>query len=173
MKKSKKKILCLLLAGIMLFGMTSTTAFAEADAVEVFDVVTTTGTGDTSDWSYGGNNSISTYASTPMITKVFLGGVAVKGGFSLTASVWTNETATSIGVKDILVQKQTSAGWINVASSSGGSVTDASTYSCSGLVTSLEAGQTYRITATHYATLSNGYTQVPHISDSFVYVPVN
>lgn len=171
-----KKVTCLLLAAAVLFGMAPATVYAaEDDEVTVFDVQTVTEPTEEGEWDFVGiyDFSVNPNARTAMITKVSMQGNGTSSGIYLTGSVNANETATQIGVKDIIIQKKVSFGWQNVATSAGGYALSASSYSFQGYGPQLEIGETYRILSTHYAYLSNGYTEVPNQTNEFVYYYTN
>lgn len=62
-----------------------------------------------------------------------------------------NQTATTIGVKDITIEKKVWYGWKIVATSSGAEESGTHTFGCSINYTGAERGETYRIKCTHYA----------------------
>ena len=62
-----------------------------------------------------------------------------------------SQMTSLIGVKDIVIKQKVWYGWKTVATSSGGSFTNASTYMGSILYTNAIKGEEYRITCTHYA----------------------
>ncbi len=171
-----RKITCLLLAAVVLFGMAPATVYAaEDDEVITFDTQTVTEPTEEGDWDFTGlyDFTANPNARIGMITKVSMQGKGTASGIYLTASVNANEQATQIGVKNIIIQKKVSFGWQNVATSAGGYATNASDYTLQAYGPQLEVGQTYRILSTHYAYLSNGYTEVPNQTNEFVYAITN
>ena len=76
--------------------------------------------------------------------------------------------ASAIGVKDISIEKRVWYGWKEVAVSSGGEISDSTTFGGSLLYTDAEYGETYRITCTHYAT-ADEYVEVVNQTDGFVF----
>lgn len=168
--KKTKKILCFLLVAVFLFGMTAVTASAEEGTI-TFDVVETAEptADEVHDIEGIYNFTANGDARIGMITAVELKGDVKSDGLHITIYTKANETATTIGVKDVIVQKKVSFGWQNVATSAGSAASNSSIYSGSAVVAGLEPGETYRIICIHYAYLSNGYTQVPNQTNEFIY----
>ena len=175
MRKLQQKLSCMLLAVTLLFGMLPATVFAQED-IAVFEGGEVTEPIDVSDWEIAGvkNYTGNPFARTPMITSINLYGTHVYENGQLTglriyAKVSANETV-KMGTKNIVVQKYLGNNkWQAVAYCAGGSGTGSGSYEYTALCTTLEKGQTYRISGTHYAYLSTGYKEIENYSDSFVY----
>ena len=78
-----------------------------------------------------------------------------------------SKMSSAIGVKDISIEKKVWYGWKEVAVSSGGEVSNSSTFAGSVLYTDAEYDATYRICCTHYATYGDEYVEVVNQTDGF------
>ncbi|MBE5892602.1 MAG: hypothetical protein E7286_04380 [Lachnospiraceae bacterium] len=69
------------------------------------------------------------------------------------------QTASRIGVKDIVIKQKVWYGWKTVATSAGGYLTNVDMFVGEIVFTNAIKGETYRITCTHYAD-ADEYTEV-------------
>lgn len=79
----------------------------------------------------------------------------------------TSKNASTIGVKNIVIQKKEWYGWKTVATAEGGGETDSSLTGYQVLYKGAEKGATYRVTCTHYANV-DGYRELNATSGELV-----
>ncbi len=89
-------------------------------------------------------------------------------GLRLTFVTECSQTASVIGVKDIVIQKKVWYGWKTVATSDGAEDTNNTALACSVLYPDAEVGETYRFSCIHYAD-ADEYSEVVHQTDGAVF----
>ncbi len=79
-----------------------------------------------------------------------------------------NDTASIVGVKDIVIWHKEGGNWVAVATSSGGSVNQTDGMSCVVTYANAIQGDTYKITCTHYGNVDE-YRELKNDSGEFKY----
>ncbi len=80
-------------------------------------------------------------------------------------------TASTLGVRDVHLQKKTGLFWQDVATSVGGSTTNTMKYSGTTSYANAVSGTTYRLSCEHYAIISGATYTEDNVSYPFVYYP--
>lgn len=92
------------------------------------------------------------------ITTASLYGNFISGGLEITCRTKTNDTASTIGVKNVRIQHYNGSTWDTIASHPGGSFTNTNAYegiyTCSG---GFVKGEQYRLYCVHYAYINGTY----------------
>jgi|GEM_PF-1701177 len=88
----------------------------------------------------------------------------VSTGMVITIFVSTNRTASTIGVKDIEIQKKVWYGWETVATSAGGGDKNVDTVAYTMKYFNSVYGATYRVKCTLYANV-DGYAEIAFVTD--------
>lgn len=97
-----------------------------------------------------GTDNIKVNAKT-MLYNCFISVNSSVNGMRVSFMTDCSQLASSVGVKDIIIKQRVWYGWKTVATSSGGSFSNAYAYTGSILYTNAIKGEEYRITCTHYA----------------------
>ncbi len=83
-------------------------------------------------------------------------------GMYIGVTTGTNATASIVGAKDIKVERKSGLSWVQVGTCDGNYDTNTALFGGQTTYTSAVRGETYRVTVTHYATVSGislSYTQ--------------
>lgn len=76
-----------------------------------------------------------------------------------------NAEASELGVKDIKVQEKNGIFWNTIATSSGGSIANATSFVGNCTCTSVVKGETYRVKCVHYAYINGTYYSLENVTD--------
>lgn len=108
----------------------------------------------------GNNQTIKENASVKaLLYNCLINVYSSSNGMEITFETDCVQRASAIGVKDIEIKQKVWYGWKVVATSSGGQVSNATSFMGEILYTGAVRGETYRITCTHYAN-ADEYTEV-------------
>lgn len=173
--RKKKRILSLLLAAVLSFGIiplnVSASESASLASIEEMQIYITDERLETPDVVMCGNpqegslRRDSSYLVSCNITAAYM-----SYGLYIQTETGTTVTASELGVKDIKVQQKNGIFWTTIATSGGGSITNDDWFLGSCECKNAVSGEIYRIKCTHFAYIGGNYYHYDHTSDSFTYV---
>ena len=151
-------MLGLVLVAFVLFNTPTVEAFAAED-VQAVDENVVELKADVRD--IVGNPDVSLYATTFSEASITIS--FSSAGMLVEIATCTTKTASVVGCKDIVIQKQGLFGWTTVATSSGGASYNVTGSVCTVLYDGAVKGETYRVLCTHYANV-DGYNEASNDS---------
>lgn len=154
-KKKKKRFVNLLLATLMVSMFSMKVEAAEGLAIEDSDIKQLNMLSEKYD---DGSHQDSVNAKA-MLYNCLISVNCSNNGMRVSFMTDCSQKASTVGVKDIEIKQKVWYGWKTVATSSGGSFTNAYTFTGTILYTNAIMGEEYRITCTHYAD-ADEYTEV-------------
>lgn len=166
--KKAKKILCLMLAVILCVGGSSVNVRAAETAAVLQMSVQEDLTLDLADDAvFGGVNDCIT---NPNARVIMLTNCAIRMTYDPSSLYMEfvsgcNAEASELGVKDIKVQEKNGIFWNTIATSAGGSVANATGFVGSCTCTTVEKGETYRVSCVHYAYINGTYYSLENVTD--------
>ena len=165
--RKKKRILSLLLAAVLSFGILPLNVSASESALSAPEEMQTYITDErleNPDVIMNGNpQSGSLQRDASYLVSCNISAAFMDYGL-------TTKTASELGVKNIKVQQKNGIFWTTIATSDGGSITNDDWYMSICKCTNAIDGEIYRIKCTHFAYIGGNYYHYDHTSDSFTYV---
>lgn len=162
-RKQGKRILGLALAAVFLLlqpvAEVHAAAVSEEDDVELLEITVY----ELSEEQLAGMPSTHT-----MLTNCSIGIGCDARGLLVDITTCASQTASSIGVKDIVIEQKMWYGWKPVASNPGAESKNRSSMGISIIYTSAVYGETYRVSCVHYGTVDS-YVEGENVSPGVVY----
>ena len=172
--RKKKRILSLLLAAVLSFGILPLNVSASESALSVPEEMQTYITNErleNPDVIMNGNpqgGSLQRDAS--YLVSCNISAAFMDYGLHIQLETGTTNTASELGVKNIKVQQKNGIFWTTIATSDGGSITNDDWYMGISKCTNAIDGEIYRIKCTHFAYIGGNYYHYDNTSDPFTYV---
>lgn len=149
-----RRMIALLCATILLSGNWCMSTFAaEADTNKIMELETSVEGYDFA------ANGIMPYSTTFVNTSINV--TFSTSGMYVTIHTGMNNTASVVGVKDIVVQRKSGNDWVTVATAAGGEASDISACAVSFTYPDTKSGQYYRVCCTHYGNVDE-YREAYH-----------
>lgn len=158
MRRKVKRVLGLMFAAVTLVCMPSSQVFAAENVAEIEEEITVIQGELVENTSLEVRNVNENLRATTFIDA----GVAIScssEGLLLEFVTSTNKEASTIGVKDIVIQKKVWYGWSTVAVAADGGESNTSLSVYRVLYRDAVKGSTYRVTCNHYADV-DGYREL-------------
>ena len=173
--RKKKRILSLLLAAVLSFGIiplnVSASESASPASIEEMQTYITNERLENPDVIMNGNpQSGSLQRDASYLVSCNISAAFMDYGLHIQLETGTTKTASKLGVKDIKVQQKNGIFWTTIATSDGGSITNDDWYMGISKCTNAVDGEIYRIKCTHFAYIGGNYYHYDNTSDPFTYV---
>ena len=173
--RKKKRILSLLLAAVLSFGIlplnVSASESASPTSIEEMQTYITNERLENPDVIMNGNpQSGSLQRDASYLVSCNISAAFMDYGLHIQLETGTTKTASKLGVKDIKVQQKNGIFWTTIATSDGGSITNDDWYMGISKCTNAVDGEIYRIKCTHFAYIGGNYYHYDNTSDPFTYV---
>lgn len=173
--RKKKRILSLLLAAVLSFGIlplnVSASESASPASIEEMQIYITDERLENPDVIMNGNpQSGSLQRDASYLVSCNISAAYMSYGLYIQTETGTTKMASELGVKDIKVQQKNGIFWTTIATSGGGSITNDDWFLGSCECKNAVSGEIYRIKCTHFAYIEGKYYHYDHTSDSFTYV---
>lgn len=172
--RKKKRVLSLLLAAILSFGILPLNVSASESALAAPEEMQTYITNErleNPDVIMNGNpQSGRVQRDASYLVSCNISAAFMDYGLHIQLETGTTKTASELGVKDIKVQQKNGIFWTTIATSGGGSITNDDWYMSICKCTNAVDGEIYRIKCTHFAYIGGKYYHYDHTSDPFTYV---
>lgn len=172
--RKKKRILSLLLAAVLSFGILPLNVSASESALSVPEEMQTYITNErleNPDVIMNRNpQSGSLQRDASYLVSCNISAAFMDYGLHIQLETGTTKTASELGVKNIKVQQKNGIFWTTIATSDGGSITNDDWYMGISKCTNAIDGEIYRIKCTHFAYIGGNYYHYDNTSDPFTYV---
>lgn len=151
-----RRMVALLCAAVLLSGNWCMSTFAAENASKIVELEASV-----EEYDFA-SNGIMPYSTTFTDTSIDV--VFDTSGMRVTIHTAMNNTASVVGVKDVVVQCKSGNDWVTVATSTGGEMTNAGGIAVSFTYPYTKSGQVFKISCTHYGNVDE-YRELYHVTD--------